>query len=91
MIELMLPQLSAAALLAVAGAAHCVGMCGGIGTALTFTVPAARREGLRLWGWQLLFGVVRCCVGWNGPAPWSGADCSRWCGACCRWIAPPRR
>lgn len=59
MIELMLPQLSAAALLAVAGAAHCVGMCGGIGTALTFTVPAARREGLRLWGWQLLFGVGR--------------------------------
>ncbi|HBM22959.1 MAG TPA: sulfite exporter TauE/SafE family protein, partial [Alcanivorax sp.] len=37
MIELMLPHLSAAALLAVAGAAHCVGMCGGIGTALTFT------------------------------------------------------
>ena len=34
-------------------------MCGGIGTALTFTVPAARREGLRLWGWQLLFGVGR--------------------------------
>jgi len=59
MIEVILPILTAAALLAVAGAGHCVGMCGGIGTALTFTVPAARRQGLRLWGWQCLFGIGR--------------------------------
>ena len=63
MIELMLPHLSAAALLAVAGAAHCVGMCGGIGTALTFTVPAARREGLlalkfNLCGFSALFPLL---------------------------------
>ncbi|MFT6600222.1 MAG: sulfite exporter TauE/SafE [Alloalcanivorax sp.] len=58
-IEFLLPQLTAAALLALAGAAHCVGMCGGIGTALTFTVPAGRRTGARLWGWQLLFGLGR--------------------------------
>ena len=59
MIEVMLPQLTAAALLALAGAAHCVAMCGGIGTALTFTVPASRRVGVRLWGWQVLFGLGR--------------------------------
>ena len=59
MIEALLPLIGGAALLALAGMVHCVGMCGGIGTALTFTIPEAQRRGARLWAWQLLFAGGR--------------------------------
>ena len=59
MIEALLPLIGGAALLALAGMVHCVGMCGGIGTALTFAIPETRRRGARLWAWQLLFAGGR--------------------------------
>ena len=60
MINETLPGLILASILIGAGGAgHCVGMCGGISGALTFAVPEQRRTGLRLWGWQLLFGLGR--------------------------------
>lgn len=51
--------IGAAALLAAAGAGHCLGMCAGISGALTFTLPGERQQGLALWGWQLLFSGGR--------------------------------
>jgi sulfite exporter TauE/SafE len=51
--------LASAALLASAGSVHCIGMCGGISSALTFSIPESRRQGKSLWGWQLLFGIGR--------------------------------
>ncbi|WP_290511277.1 sulfite exporter TauE/SafE family protein [Alcanivorax sp.] len=51
--------LTSAALLASAGSVHCIGMCGGISSALTFSIPESRRQGKSLWGWQLLFGIGR--------------------------------
>ncbi|MAX55370.1 MAG: hypothetical protein CL537_07650 [Alcanivoracaceae bacterium] len=60
MISEAFPGLIAAAMLiALGGAAHCAGMCGGISAALSFAVPESRRQGKRLWGWQLLFGAGR--------------------------------
>ncbi|TMW14220.1 sulfite exporter TauE/SafE family protein [Alloalcanivorax gelatiniphagus] len=48
-----------ALMLALGGLLHCAGMCGGIGAALTFAIPAQRRAGGRLWYWQALFGAGR--------------------------------
>lgn len=51
--------ISAAALLAVAGAGHCLGMCGGISLGLSMAVQEDRRRGKRLWLWQGLFAIGR--------------------------------
>lgn len=51
--------LASAALLALAGAGHCLGMCAGISGAMTFTLPADRQTGAALWGWQALFSGGR--------------------------------
>lgn len=59
MTELLSSHLAAAALLAGTGGLHCAAMCGGIASTLTFTIPAAAREGKKLWVWQLLFGTGR--------------------------------
>lgn len=65
--EALFPLLASAALIASAGSVHCIGMCGGISSALTFSIPEARRQGMALWGWQLLFGLGRvgtyCALG----------------------------
>lgn len=52
----------AATLLALAGAGHCLGMCGGISLSLSMAVPESSRRGYRLWGWQLLFASGRVCT-----------------------------
>ncbi len=57
--ESLLALLASAFLLASAGSVHCIGMCGGISSALTFSIPEQRRQGKSLWGWQLLFGAGR--------------------------------
>jgi len=55
-----LPEsLAAATLLALAGAGHCLGMCGGISLGLSMAVPEQRRRGARLWLWQGLFALGR--------------------------------
>lgn len=41
------------------GGTHCVGMCGGLSSALTYSLPEASRRGLRLVGWQLLYNSGR--------------------------------
>lgn len=46
-------------LMAFAGSAHCVAMCGGMAMATTFAVPEHQRAGPSLWHWQLLFGSGR--------------------------------
>lgn len=51
--------LIAAVLLALAGAGHCLGMCGGISLSLSMAVPEAQRSGLQLWRWQCLFASGR--------------------------------
>lgn len=51
--------ISAATLLAVAGAGHCLGMCGGISLGLSMAVQEDRRRGKRLWLWQGLFAIGR--------------------------------
>ena len=51
--------LSAATLLAVAGAGHCLGMCGGISLGLSMAVQEPLRRGKRLWWWQALFALGR--------------------------------
>ncbi|WP_197477584.1 sulfite exporter TauE/SafE family protein, partial [Alcanivorax sp. HI0044] len=58
-IEALASLIASAALIASAGSVHCIGMCGGISSALTFSIPEARRQGVALWGWQLLFGLGR--------------------------------
>lgn len=50
---------SAAALLALAGAGHCLGMCGGISMSLSMAVQEDKRRGKRLWFWQALFASGR--------------------------------
>ncbi|HBC17791.1 MAG TPA: sulfite exporter TauE/SafE family protein [Alcanivorax sp.] len=57
--ESLLTLLASALLLASAGSVHWIGMCGGISSALTFSIPESRRQGKSLWGWQLLFGIGR--------------------------------
>lgn len=51
--------ISAAALLALAGAGHCLGMCGGISMSLSMAVQEDKRRGKRLWWWQALFASGR--------------------------------
>jgi uncharacterized protein len=51
--------LGAATLLALAGAGHCLGMCGGISLGLSMAVPEERRRGQKLWLWQALFALGR--------------------------------
>jgi sulfite exporter TauE/SafE len=51
--------IGAAALVALAGAGHCLGMCAGISGALTFTLPAERQRGGAVWYWQILFSSGR--------------------------------
>lgn len=41
------------------GSTHCVGMCGGISTALSFSLPAHARTGARLFGYQLAYNFGR--------------------------------
>ncbi len=66
-IEALASLIASAALIASAGSVHCIGMCGGISSALTFSIPESRRQGIALWGWQLLFGLGRvgtyCALG----------------------------
>jgi uncharacterized protein len=55
-----LPEvLAAATLLALAGAGHCLGMCGGISLGLSMAVEEPRRRGKKLWLWQALFAAGR--------------------------------
>ncbi|EUC71220.1 membrane protein [Alcanivorax sp. 97CO-5] len=58
-IDTLIPLIASASLIASAGSVHCIGMCGGISSALTFSIPESRRQGVALWGWQLLFGLGR--------------------------------
>ena len=55
----LIESLTAALLLAFAGAGHCVGMCGAISMTLSFSVPEAQRQGGRLALWQGLFAAGR--------------------------------
>lgn len=55
----LIDTLIAAVLLALAGAGHCLGMCGGISLSLSMAVPQAQRSGLQLWRWQLAFASGR--------------------------------
>lgn len=59
MSEALLSSLAAAALLAGTGGLHCAAMCGGIASALTFSIPSEKRQGKKLWAWQLLYGSGR--------------------------------
>ena len=52
-------SISAAALLALAGAGHCLGMCGGISLGLSMAVNESQRRGRKLWWWQFLFAAGR--------------------------------
>lgn len=51
--------LISAVLMGLAGAMHCISMCGGIAMTLTFGLPAEARQGATLWRWQFLFGAGR--------------------------------
>jgi len=52
--DMSLPPLAAAFVFGLLGGAHCIGMCGGIMSALTFAVPPSMRQPRRLAG--LLLG-----------------------------------
>ena len=52
-------SVSAATLLALAGAGHCLGMCGGISMGLSMAVTESQRRGRKLWWWQCLFAAGR--------------------------------
>lgn len=72
MISPDLSWLATAFLMGLLGGTHCVGMCGGLSSALTYALPDASRRGLRLVGWQLLYNSGRLltytllglCAGW---------------------------
>lgn len=51
--------LLAALLLATAGAAHCVGMCGAISVSLGFSLPQQERSSFQLARWHGLFALGR--------------------------------
>ncbi len=51
--------IASSALIAATGSIHCVGMCGGISSALSFAIPEARRQGQTLWLWQAVLGLGR--------------------------------
>lgn len=53
-------SLATAFIIGIASTLHCLGMCGGISGALTFSLPAeVRRSRWRLSGYSLAFGVGR--------------------------------
>ncbi|MDR5897501.1 sulfite exporter TauE/SafE family protein [Halomonas vilamensis] len=54
-----LPPLLAAFVFGLMGGAHCIGMCGGIMSALTFAVPPSMRQPARLGGLLLSYNVGR--------------------------------
>lgn len=53
------PPLVAAFLFGLLGGAHCIGMCGGIMSALTFAVPPSMRKPVRLAGLLIGYNVGR--------------------------------
>lgn len=54
-----LPPLLAAFVFGLLGGAHCIGMCGGIMSALTFAVPPSMRHPARLTGLLLGYNIGR--------------------------------
>ncbi len=54
-----LTWLGTAFVMGLLGGTHCIGMCGGLSSALTYALPDASRQGLRLIGWQLLYNSGR--------------------------------
>ena len=56
---LSLPPLAAAFVFGLLGGAHCIGMCGGIMSALTFAVPPSMRQPGRLAGLLLGYNLGR--------------------------------
>ncbi|MCL7928451.1 sulfite exporter TauE/SafE family protein [Halomonas llamarensis] len=54
-----LPPLLAAFVFGLMGGAHCIGMCGGIMSALMFAVPPSMRQPARLGGLLLSYNVGR--------------------------------
>ena len=54
-----LPPLAAAFIFGLLGGAHCIGMCGGIMSALTFAVPPSMRNPARLGGLLLGYNLGR--------------------------------
>lgn len=54
-----LPPLLAAFVFGLLGGAHCIGMCGGIMSALTFAVPPSMRSPARLSGLLLGYNLGR--------------------------------
>nr|WP_163500791.1 sulfite exporter TauE/SafE family protein [Halomonas socia] len=54
-----LPPLAAAFVFGLLGGAHCIGMCGGIMSALTFAVPPSMRHPARLGGLLLGYNLGR--------------------------------
>lgn len=54
-----LPPLAAAFIFGLLGGAHCIGMCGGIMSALTFAVPPSMRSPARLGGLLLGYNLGR--------------------------------
>ena len=56
---LELPPLFAAFIFGLMGGAHCIGMCGGIMSALTFAVPPSMRQPARLGGLLLSYNLGR--------------------------------
>ena len=54
-----LPPLAAAFVFGLLGGAHCIGMCGGIMSALTFAVPPSMRSPVRLSGLLLGYNLGR--------------------------------
>lgn len=56
---LNLPPLAAAFVFGLLGGAHCIGMCGGIMSALTFAVPPSMRSPARLTGLLLGYNLGR--------------------------------
>ena len=54
-----LPPLLAAFVFGLMGGAHCIGMCGGIMSALTFAVPPSMRHPARLGGLLLSYNAGR--------------------------------
>ena len=57
--DLSLPPLAAAFVFGLLGGAHCIGMCGGIMSALTFAVPPSMRQPRRLAGLLLGYNLGR--------------------------------
>ena len=54
-----LPPMLAAFIFGLMGGAHCIGMCGGIMSALTFAVPPSMRQPARLGGLLLSYNLGR--------------------------------